>query len=76
MFLNKIYNQSEAKLIYKWDINKIIYKITINSYYRPKIEISYKIDEYNISPQFDYIEPAAKSPVLFDYSKNVNQQKS
>jgi len=54
----------------------MIYKITINSYYRPKIEISYKIDEYNISPQFDYIEPAAKSPVLFDYSKNVNQQKS
>lgn len=68
-FLNTIYKQSFVRLKYKWDMNRVIHSLTIFSYKEPSIQVSYKLNEYNISPKFDYITPVSKSPVLFDFNK-------
>jgi len=70
-FLDTIYANSYIVCRYRWSYDNLQYLIAINSLKDPYVQCSYVIDEYDVKPQFDYVEPAAKSSYLFDFT-NIN----
>jgi len=65
--LNKIYDRATIECEYCWNYDKIRHDICFKAYHMPEIPQRYTINEYNISPRFDYIESLVKSDYLFDY---------
>ena len=65
--LEKIYNDTTLECIYYWHYNTLKKNLFINSIHNPEDKFRYTIKEYDISTNFHYIEPLAKSDYLFDY---------
>lgn len=68
--LYEIYENTTLECEYHWYYDAVKYDIYINAFHIPNIPQRYTINEYDISPNFDYIETLVKSDYLFDYNKN------